>query len=225
MLRAALKGALLFAFGRLPAGSRLYRELTRNVMGTQATHIDKLLRVWPGYVRVWTEPPCGLIMDGLDIWVHEAGWTPYALLANYLMTGSGGVATNTEARVLDRYLARAVNGALQTDWAPGLVPAARRQVVEALRWELDAAKAIAAVRGISLAMETPGRVPLASMSVDLCHSGGALEHYLPDALAAYFAECHRVLRPGGIASHVLDHRDHLFHADKGRAFLAHLALS
>jgi SAM-dependent methyltransferase len=61
--------------------------------------------------------------------------------------------------------------------------------------------------------------------MDLCHSGGALEHYAPDALDAFLAECRRVLRPGGLASHVFDHRDHLHHADAGLPFLAHLALS
>lgn len=53
MLRALAKGALLTAFGRLPGGPRFYRTLTRDVMATQATHVDKLKRVWPGYVEVW----------------------------------------------------------------------------------------------------------------------------------------------------------------------------
>jgi SAM-dependent methyltransferase len=38
-------------------------------------------------------------------------------------------------------------------------------------------------------------------------------------------ECLRILRPGGVMSHVLDHRDHLHHADPQWGFLAHLRLS
>lgn len=224
MLRASVKAAMLFGFGRMPGGARFYRELTRNTLGTQGGHVDKLRRVWPGYVRVWTGEACRLNMDGLDVWVHEAGWTPFALLMNYLTTGKGGAVTNTQARLLDRYLARAVNGALQTELPPQLVTAERRDAVEALRWETSIANALTAVQGTSLALDAPRTVPLPDASYDLCHSGGALEHYTPHALAAFFAECHRVLRPGGIASHVLDHRDHLYHADKGRRFLAHLAL-
>jgi hypothetical protein len=34
----------------------------------------------------------------------------------------------------------------------------------------------------------------------------------------------RVVRPGGVISHVVDHRDHLHHADRRLPFLAHLAL-
>ncbi|HLJ55920.1 MAG TPA: methyltransferase domain-containing protein [Chthonomonadaceae bacterium] len=217
-------GALLFAFGRAPGGARLYRELTRNVLGTQATHVDKLQRVWPGYLRVWTDPTCGIVLEGARTWIHEAGWTPYALLANYLTTGSGGVATNTEARIVDRYVARAVSGVLETPFTDGTAPASRRDTVEALRGEHGAIRLLAAIDGAARYVQDPGALSLASESCDLCHSGGALEHYRPDRLAAFLAECRRVLLPGGIASHVFDHRDHLYHADKGRAFLAHLAL-
>lgn len=106
-----------------------------------------------------------------------------------------------------------------------LVTKERRETVEALRWETSAANALAVVQGTSLALSRPASVPLPDAAYDLCHSGGALEHYPPQILADFFAECYHVLRPGGIASHVLDHRDHLYHADKGRQFLAHLALA
>ena len=51
-----------------------------------------------------------------------------------------------------------------------------------------------------------------------------LEHYRPDVLAAFLGESFRVLRPGGVASHVYDHRDHLRHVDPSWPFLAHMAL-
>src|SRR2546421_412739 len=130
MWRAVVKGAGLAAFGRAPGGARFYRRLTREWAGTQATHVDKLRRVWPRYVEVW-QSRCGVERAAL---------------------------------------------------------------------------------------------PLSADSVDLCHSGGALEHYPPDALRAFLAECFRILRPGGVASHVFDHRDHLHHADRRWPFLAHLAL-
>jgi SAM-dependent methyltransferase len=223
MWRAVLKGAALFGFGRCPGGARFYRRLTREWMGTQATHVEKLCRVWPGYVEVWRER-CGLKPEGLDVWVHEGGWTPFAPLVNYLLTGQGGTLTNSEGRLLDCYLSRAVNGALATALPADLVPEERRRRLETLRWETSAQAAVAAIGGTVLEEVNPARLPLPSASVDLCHSGGALEHYPPKELAAFLVECFRVLRPGGIASHVFDHRDHLHHADRRLPFLAHLAL-
>ncbi len=73
MIRALLKSSLLFTFGRLPGGASFYREFTRDKLGTQATHVNKLERVWPGYVDVWTGAKCGLVMESLDIWIHESG--------------------------------------------------------------------------------------------------------------------------------------------------------
>ncbi|HZT40740.1 MAG TPA: methyltransferase domain-containing protein [Chthonomonadaceae bacterium] len=84
--------------------------------------------------------------------------------------------------------------------------------------------AVAAVEGKVYAGVNAGALPLASESIGLCHSGGALEHYRPEALSAFLAECYRILRPGGVLSHVFDHRDHLRHADRQWPFLAHLAL-
>ena len=41
MWRALAKGAVLAAFGHAPSGTALYRRLTRELIGTQATHVDK----------------------------------------------------------------------------------------------------------------------------------------------------------------------------------------
>jgi SAM-dependent methyltransferase len=222
MLRAILKGSGLFLFGRMPGGTKLYRELTRNWMGTQATHIDKLKRVWPGYAQVW-QSLCGLKFDGLDVWIHEGGWTPFPLLINYLLTGKAGLVTNSEGRILEKYLARAVNGALDTKMPLDLIPESRRRVLEPLRWCNTTSEAISGLSGRIVGYQHGNTLKVESSSIDLCHSGGALEHYKPGQLRFFIRECHRILRPGGIASHVLDHRDHLFHADRKIHFLAHLA--
>lgn len=213
MIRAALKGAVQLAFAPAPG---LYRKLTRERLGTYATHVDKLGRVWPGYVRVWIER-AGLVPDGARMWIHEAGETPFSPIAAYLLTGSAGVSTNSEGGFLDRYLARAVNGALAAD-IPSTEP--RRRRVESLRWEASATAAVVALGGKSVRHATD----LESASVDLCHSGGELEHLRPDELDDFLVELRRVLRPGGISSHVFDHRDHLHHADNRLPFLAHYAV-
>jgi SAM-dependent methyltransferase len=217
-MRGLAKAVLLAGFGW--TAPRFYRTLTRDKLGTQATHVDKLARVWPGYVRVWQD--IGVPLEGSRVWVLEGGWTLFPFLANYLTTGSGGVVTNRDGRVLDRYLARSVDGALNCD-----LPSTdeRRKKVGSVRWEPTVAGAVAMLDGTLFEDVQPSAVPLGSASVDLCHSGGTLEHYRPRELEAFLAEAFRIVRPGGVMSHVVDHRDHLHHADPSWPFLAHLRLS
>ncbi len=223
MLRGVAKGAALAVFGRVRGGPELYRTLTRRHMGTAASHVDKLQRVWPEYARVWPRL-CGLALDGARLWIHEAGATPFSALAAFLLTGRAGVLTNTQQPLLDRYLARSVNAALAAGFPAGAVPADRRARLEPIRWRRDASGAVGDLGGAAHVGVDPGRLSLASESIDVCCTGGALEHYRPETLDDFLRESRRILRPGGIASHVFDHRDHLYHADKQLPFLAHLAL-
>jgi SAM-dependent methyltransferase len=207
MLRVIGKAAVQLGFGRMPGGAHAYRALTRGRMGTAASHVDKLARVWPGYVDVWR---ChGVTLEGAQLWCHDAGATPFMPIAAYALTGRGAVITGEP--MLARYIDRAWRGVLEC----GLpIPAERRARVEGLRWLTRIEDVLAA---------TGARTDIADGSIDLCHSGGALEHEHPDELDGFLANQLRVLRPGGLASHVFDHRDHLHHADNAVPFLAHLA--
>jgi SAM-dependent methyltransferase len=181
VLRGLAHASLLFAVAHLPGGRRAYHGLTRGLLGSQARVLRKLQRVWPGYAGVWRDR-CGLALEGATVWVHEPGWVPFAPLASYLLTGSGGLVTSSSDRPSDAYVGAAVRAALAA------------------------------------------RFPLEGAAADLCHTGGALEHYPPARLAAFLRESFRILRPGGVASHVYDHRDHLRHVDPTWPFLLHMAL-
>lgn len=50
-------------------------------------------------------------------------------------------------------------------------------------------------------------------SVDCVTSTTALEHIPPADIAAILAECRRILRPGGVASFIIDLSDHCSHGD------------
>lgn len=223
MIRGLAKAGLFAAFGITDRTAQLYRTITRDWMGSQATHVDKLRRVWPGYVKVWKR--LGVDLAGTTVWVHEGGWTPFPFLANYLVTGAAGIVTNREGRMLDRYLARAVNGAVTCELPDFLPLAERRRRLEPLRWAGTVAAAVADLGGTLHEGVAVASLPLESDSVDLCHSGGTLEHYGPGELQSFLAEAYRILRPGGTMSHVFDHRDHLHHADNRWPYLRHYAMS
>lgn len=224
MLRGIAKGVLLAGFGSMPGGATAYQMLTRDWMGTQATHVDKQARVWPTYANVWSTT-AGLELEGLRVWVHGGGWTPFPFLANYLLTGDAGVVTNAAGRMLDRYLARAVNGVLECGLPSTAGLDRRRPDIEKFRWYEEVAEAVADLGGELYEAVDVAALPLEAESVDLSHSGGTLEHVPPDELRTFLGEARRVLRPGGVMSHVFDHRDHLHHADSTWPYLAHLRLS
>lgn len=224
MIRGLAKGAVLAAFGTTGTTARQYRTLTRDWMSSQATHVDKLQRVWPGYVDVWRSR-AGLDLNGADVWVHDGGWTPFPFFANLLVTGKAGFVTNRDGRMLDRYLGRAVNGAISCELPAYLPLKERRSQLEPLRWAPTISEAIEAIGGKLREGIKPQDIPLDANSVDLCHSGGTLEHYRPDPLQAFLREAMRILRPGGVMSHVFDHRDHLHHADADWPYLAHYSMS
>ncbi len=222
-LRGVVKGAALSAIGSVPGGARLYQTATRQWMGTQASHVDKLQRVWPDYVRAWSQL-AGLELRLLDVWVHEGGWTPFHFLANYLTTAGAGVVTNHSGRMQDRYVERAIDGVRSCALPPGFVARERMSVLDRFSRSGGVAELLAAFGGELHEGVSFDSLPLESHSVDLCHSGGALEHHRPEELRKFLGEAWRILRAGGVMSHVFDHRDHLHHADPGRSFLAHLAI-
>jgi SAM-dependent methyltransferase len=51
-------------------------------------------------------------------------------------------------------------------------------------------------------------------TVDVITSRACLEHVPPEVIEAIFAESYRLLRPGGVACHLIDHSDHWEHRDK-----------
>jgi SAM-dependent methyltransferase len=210
MLRVAVKGLGQFALGAFPGGEALYRKITWEWMGTHATHVDKLQRVLPGYLDVWRNR-CGLDLDGARIWIHEPGPTPFWAFTVYALTGRGATLTGDHVEPMDRYLARAARGVVDLDIS---LPADRVRSISGLRW---AENARTAMDTVDARIGPPDRA-------DLCHSGGALEHLSPPALDRFLQRCFDGLRPGGIASHVFDHRDHLHHADPRLPFLFHLAI-
>lgn len=212
----------------MPGAASLYHRVTCEYAGSQAFHAPKLAAVWTGYAALW-EQWYGLPRGNARIWVHDAGWTPISAFASFMITGRAATLTNSHARVLGRYGQQALQCALampleQTGLAASTL-AARRAALQAAVHREGAIGAVQALGGRVVNKNFTGsQATIGAGLFDLCHSGNALEHYPPTALRRFLATCVTSLRRGGIASHVVDHRDHLHHVDRTWPFLLHRSL-
>jgi hypothetical protein len=207
----------MWALGRLPGGPALYRKATRDWLGTQATHVDKLARVVPGYAAIFAS--LGIDLDGRRMAVLDPGLTPFWPMACWILTGQASHHIQTEAQFLDKYVSRAAGGVLESLQGHG---GSRWSQVEGLRWAKSVDSVLAACRAIQHSGVHPGNLSLEDAAVDLLHSGGTLEHFTRIELREFLREARRVIASGGIYSAVHDHRDHLYHADKGIEPMNHL---
>lgn len=224
MIRALTKGTILWGFGRVPGGPHLYRHLTRKTLGTQATHVDKLARVWTGYAPLLAS--LGVKWEGAEVGFVEGGWTPFPFLLSYLMTGNGGTVWNEEADLDDRYVRHSVEFALDAPGFEGILDPERRAILRTEEAGLITIQDVLTFTGGEAHHHVDStKLPSEASRYDLVHSGGTLEHFRRERLDPFIGECFRVLKPGGVASHVFDHRDHLYHADKAYWFLNHLRFS
>lgn len=229
MIKALLKGSGLFVMGTLPGGAKAYRYMTREVMGTQRTHIFKLQRIWPEITEIIT----GISessLEGKHILIQENGWTPFMACINYLTCGNGGVLVSTNisgSRILERHVTESINEALNT--VPSLnqvtpIPEERVRDLEGFRWRQDVTELLQLTHAQYHNGLPCDVLPISDDSVDFIYSGGALEHYHPNELQAWLQEAFRVLKSGGILGVVLDHRDHLHHFDHRLPFLFHYGI-
>jgi SAM-dependent methyltransferase len=216
-VRAFVKGAGLWALGWMPGGAALYRKATRDWMGTQATHVDKLSRVVPGYATVFAAH--GIALEGARLAVYDPGLTPFWPMACWLLSGRESHHLQGEAHFLDKYVSRAAGGVLDSLIGQG---GGRYGEIEPLRWAESVENVLATCHATQYRDVKPNALPLQDQSVDLLHSGGVLEHLKPGELQCFLREAFRVLARGGTYSAVHDHRDHLYHADKRIEPMNHL---
>ncbi|MCH7905153.1 MAG: class I SAM-dependent methyltransferase [Armatimonadetes bacterium] len=219
-MRAVAKAAGLWVFGRTPGGAALYRRATRKWLGTQRTHVDKLARVAPGYFEVWRG--AGIDLERANIAILEPGVTSFWPMACRLVTGGKSHHLQLESAFDPQYITRSAGGVVAS---LGERFPSRKSEIDRLRWAHTVSEVLDACGAIEHREVDPGHLPLEDASVDVIQSGGVLEHFKQHNVGAFFKECKRILRPGGVCSHVFDHRDHLYHADKSIEPMNHLRYS
>lgn len=222
-----LKSAIRHSILALPGGAGLYRHLTTRVLGTQHGMAAKWFRVFPAHVKVLQEK-LGDQARGAPLWCFDSGATPAAGFASALVSDESGLLTDRFDRLADLYLE--TGRKILAEKGRGLAdlseaPAGRfDKVCATLAPHKRCLDALAAVNisysaDHATAVSEPWRG-----HIGLVYSAGTFEHYTPEQVDTELARMREALRPGGILSHVMDHRDHRWHADKSISPLLHLTL-
>ncbi len=210
----------------LPGGPRLYRWLTHQVMGTMSGMAGKWYRVFPVRVALLQER-FGDQARAQPMWCFDSGTTIAAGLCIALATDHPGLLTDRWNRLSDRYCG--VSTRLLKDKGPELsrlshAPAGR---LDHVLQQTVGKNARAALAGVEMSYAGNHAVVEGSEwrgRIGCVFSGGTLEHYAPEHLEEEVARMFQALKPGGIMSHTVDHRDHRWHADKRLSPLQHLTI-
>jgi hypothetical protein len=223
-----LKSLIRRSLTAAPGGHHLYRWLTAKVLGMQAGMATKWFRVIPNHVKVMQQH-FGPEARDVSMWCFNCGATPAPAYAMAVATDRPGLLTDQDDRMSGRYLA--VSKRLLAEKGAELagLSSAPEDRVASLLGKLptsgDAAEVMKSIgmtysADHSTALQAPWRG-----NIGLMFSTGTMEHYTPEQLENWIAMVKQVMRPDGVLSHVMDHRDHRWHADKSIPPLMQYTLS
>jgi len=221
-----LKSLIRHSLLALPSGDRFYRWLTVSLLGTNAGMAYKWFRVMPAHVRVLQE----FFPDdprGQRLWCFDSGATMAAGLAIAVASDMPGLLTDRTDRLRERYCWVSRRVLKEQGEALATLAAAPVQRVADLLLntdELGVQQALATMAITYAPRHAVALEPVWRGQLGCVFSAGTLEHYTPEALEQEVAGMAHALKPGGVLSHVVDHRDHRWHADKTVHPLAHLTM-
>ncbi len=225
MDRWRAKWLLCRAFGSTRPGCSLYWWLTAGLLGTRGAMPAKWCQWFREHV-ILVRRHGKLAVHDANVWVADPGFTVTAALLCRLLSDGTILLTERWPRLRPQY-------------TPLSLSVVRERFPDMARWMKREGSRLAVLddlpeRGLGPLLQRigarylprvePKTVDAPADSVDLCLSMGALEHYSPSALSALVAEMARIVRPGGVISHIVDHRDHLWHFDPTKDCFHHLRL-
>lgn len=218
-----LKWLWMYPFVRTQTGADVYEWLTAVVLGTQRGLSHKWCSWFQEHLLLCRDLG-GADVTGGRVWLFQPGWTLAPVFLSRMATGRGPLVTEDRTRLAARYLPGAIEEAgrvagelltaVQADLSESALLEGLRRA-ESPRQALRACAAEYRVGGLR------GLAALRDESADLCLSMGRLEHLSEDDLGHLLREMHRILTPHGVASHIVDHRDHYWHYDKSTIHCFH----
>lgn len=222
-----MKRLWMYPFTLTERGANLYEWLTAVVLGIQGG----MSRKWCYWFRehlVLSRRFGRATFPGRRIWLFQPGWSLAPVFMSKIVSGRGPLVTEDRQRLARRYLPAAIDEVRKV--AVELRASAKVDSPETnLLHRLSQAPSASAALRMSDATYWVGRLreleQLPAQSIDICMSMGRLEHLNPSNLDFLLAQMRRVLAPGGIGSHIVDHRDHYWHFDKSIHCFHHLTVS
>jgi SAM-dependent methyltransferase len=227
-----LKQLWMYPFMRTDVGASLYEWLTAVVLGTQSG----MSRKWCHWFRehvVLCRRFGGVRFPGKRIWLFQPGWSLAPVIMSKMVTGQGPLVTEDRRRLATRYLAIAILEVAKVGQRlcasagmdHGGTDPTSADLLQQLRRTSSADAALRLCEAEYHVGDLCTLEGIPSRSVDICFSMGRLEHFSPRDLDFLLAQMHRVLVPGGVGSHIVDHRDHYWHYDKSIHCFHHLTFS
>ena len=227
MNRSLLKRLWLYPFRLSSVGENLYEWLTAVALGTQRG----MSRKWCLWFRehvVLCRRYGKVRIPGQRVWLFEPGWSLAPVILAHLVTDQGPLVTEPRRRLAKRYVAPAVAEAMRVA-EQMLRSVGRSRPAYDLLGGLSGTESPLEVLRICEAEYRVGGLPelegLPPESVHICMSMGRLEHFDGSELRGLLSQMRRVLAPQGVGSHIVDHRDHLWHFDRSRHCFRHLTYS
>jgi len=206
------KALLQWGFSHLPGGERMnyffQRRVTKNLPVDQITFTSRVVaaRQHLEALRRYANQP----LKTLTFYEFGAGWdlivplTLYALGVNrqILVDIRSLIRPDLIENTIDRLAAVSIEPPLIR--RPRSLNGSRPELLDELREQY----------GIDYRAPRDARATgLDPGSIDCITSTNTLEHIPPGEMAAILAECHRILRPGGLMSLDVDYQDHYSYFD------------
>lgn len=216
-----MKAAVFRVLDRIPKGDAIHFLMQRHLTGTYPRQLSPTSKIAVSPLRhVGVLTSAGIDISTARAFEFGAGWDLYNNLVYYCM------GLNHQSLVDIRELAHAdainfVIDHLQKDPPSGATRLPGQHIRQShLKQDLKE------LYGISYVAPADARATgLADASIDFISTTSVFEHVPSDALRDIVKECHRILKPSGIMSHIIDYSDHYAHSDGGISNFNYLRFS
>ena len=220
----ALKYSLMAPFSVSKLSENVYEWLTAELMGTQLG----MSRKWCYWFRehvLLCRRYAHINFFGKRIWLFQPGWSLAPVILSRMATSSETLVFEERKKLGRRYLEPAlseVNKVASIIVKSSNAPESNLLLLDELQNNQEPFEILNMCRAKYI---TGSLDKLEPESADICFSMGRLEHFSQEELSGLLDRMKSILVPGGIASHIVDHRDHFWHYDKSIHCFHHLTFS